>query len=93
MFKKQLYNLNPSKSSGPDDCHPRLFKEVKESLLQPLFLMFQKSLEEGQLPSSWKDATVTPVFKKGCRSLPSNYRPVSLTFIVARCWSVSLRIV
>ena len=81
---KQLCNLDPCKSSGPDDCHPRVFKEVKEGLLQPLFLIFKKSLEEGQLPSSWKDATVTPIFKKGCRSLPSNYRPVSLTSIVCK---------
>jgi len=81
---KQLCKLNPSKSGGPDNCHPCVFKEVKEGLLQPLFLIFKRSLNEGQLPPSWKEATVTPIFKKGCRSLPSNYRPVSLTSIVCK---------
>ena len=52
----QLYDLNPSKSSGLDGCHPRVFKEVKEGLLQPLFLLlnFKKSLETGQLLRPWK---------------------------------------
>ena len=30
-------------------------------LLRPLFLMFRKSLEEGQLPAAWKEAIVTPI--------------------------------
>jgi len=59
-----------------------VFKEVKEGLLQTLFLIFKRSLNKGELPPSLKEATVTTIFKKGCRSLPSNYRPVSLTSIV-----------
>ena len=50
--------------------------------MQPLFLLFQTSLDTGQLPRPWKDATVTPTFKKGCRTFPTNYCPVSMTFIV-----------
>ena len=45
-------NSYPSKSGGPDNCHPRVFTQVK---LQPLLLIFESSLEEGQLPSSWKE--------------------------------------
>ena len=37
---KQLYKLSSSKSGGPDDCHPCVFKEVKEALLQTLFLIY-----------------------------------------------------
>ena len=59
-----------------------MIKDGKEGLLQVLFLIFKKLLEEGQLPSSWKDATVSLIFKKGCRSLPLNYRPVILSSIV-----------
>ena len=35
------------------------------------------SIEEGKLPASWKDASVTPLFKKGDESKPGNYRPVT----------------
>ena len=50
-------------------------------LLWPLFLLFKKSLEEGQLPTAWKEAMVIPIFKKGSRTQPTNYRPVSLTSV------------
>ena len=33
------------------------------------------------LPSDWLTANVTPIFKKGARSSPNNYRPVSLTSV------------
>jgi hypothetical protein len=31
-------------------------------------------LAEGEIPSDWRDAHIVPVFKKGEKHLPSNYR-------------------
>ena len=42
------------------------------------------SLEEGQIPDEWKRAEVTAIFKKGTKSTPGNYRPVSLTCVVCK---------
>ena len=55
----QLLALNPSKSGGPDGCHPRVLKEVREGIATPLYLIFKRSLEEGKVPTAWKDASVT----------------------------------
>ena len=41
--------------------------------------IFGKSLETGSLPDDWRRANISPIFKKGERSKPSNYRPISLT--------------
>ena len=38
----------------------------------------------GIVPLDWRRANVVPIFKKGTKSLPSNYRPVSLTSIVGK---------
>ena len=80
----QLTTLDPSKSEGPDGYHPHVLREVKEGVVTPLYLIFKKSLEDGVLPHSWKDALVTALHKKGDKRLPSNYRPVSLTSIICK---------
>ena len=47
-------------------------------------IIFRKSVAEGVVPQEWKRANITPLFKKGSRSDPSNYRPVSLTSHVGK---------
>ncbi|CAL4119297.1 unnamed protein product, partial [Meganyctiphanes norvegica] len=37
----------------------------------------QKSLENSECPEDWRSANVTPIHKKGDRTDPSNYRPMS----------------
>ena len=44
-------------------------------------MIYQKSLDTGILPSDFKRANITPIFKKGSRSTPGNYRPVSITSV------------
>ena len=46
-----------------------------------LSLIYNKSIEEGELPLDWKTAHVTPVYKSGSQHFASNYRPISLTSI------------
>ena len=43
--------------------------------------IFRQSFEDSCLPDDWKSAVVTPLFKKGSKVDPSNYRPVSLTCV------------
>ena len=84
MVLKKLKALRVDKSPGPDGLHPRVLKELAEQLALPLSLVFTKSVKEGYLPYQWKRANVCPIFKKGNRSDPANYRPVSLTSIVCK---------
>ena len=81
---EQLRTIKSSSSPGPDAIHPRILKEIGISILNPLKFIFNLSLTSGQVPASWKCANVTPIFKKGDKSLPSNYRPISLTSIFCR---------
>ena len=82
--KERLENLNASKSPGPDCLHPRLLKELAAPLSVPLKVLFQQSLETGELPAAWKEGEIVPIFKKGDRSNPGNYRPVSLISVLCK---------
>ena len=79
-----LRTLNVNKSSGPDGLHPRVLKELATVLSYPLKLLFDKTIAQGKLPSQWKVAEVRPIFKKGNKTSPGNYRPVSLTPIICK---------
>ena len=65
MMSGNSYVMKLYKSGGPDNCHPRVLLELKESVVQPLYLIFSKSLRDGILPTMWKKATVTAIHKKG----------------------------
>lgn len=62
----------------------------KEICLPPTIL-FKHSLESAELPVEWKRANVSPLFKKGSRSLKSNYRPVSLTSQISNMMEAILK--
>ena len=83
--------LKVGKSPGPDQLHPRMLRELASVLKIPLFILFRKSLDKGQLPMQWKCAHVSPIFKKGSRSSPCNYRPVSLTSVVYKLLATLIR--
>ena len=76
--------LKTPSAPGPDGVHPIMLKECALSLSKPLLYIFKKSMKSGDLPRDWKQANVTPIFKKGKRSDPLNYRPVSLTSVACK---------
>ena len=82
MIAKKIKKMKDNKSSGVDGIPPKLLKEIVSQISTPLAKLFNLSLEDGILPSEWKEANITPLFKKGSRNKPDNYRPVHLTSVV-----------
>jgi hypothetical protein len=60
-----------------------LYSAVISDLTPAIARVFQTSLNSGTVPSDWKEALITPLFKKGERNVASNYRSVSLTSVVS----------
>jgi hypothetical protein len=79
-----LANINPSKAGGPDKVVGIFLKTLSKELAPFFAHLFKLSYDTGDLPSLWKEQWVNPIFKKGLRSKPSNYRPVSLTCITSK---------
>ena len=73
-----LSHLNVTKACGPDLISPRLLKEGTSILAHPFSIVFNRSLRQGYFPLVWKDANLIPIHKKDDKSLPSNFRPISL---------------
>ncbi|XP_065672076.1 uncharacterized protein LOC136089905 [Hydra vulgaris] len=80
-IKNKLKNLNPNKTTRPDNVLPMILKQCHNVLSLPLTIIYNKSLSERTIPHPWRNANVTPLFKKGDTNEPSNYRPVFLTSI------------
>ena len=82
--EEKLAKLNPGKTPGPDKWHPLLLKGIADLISLPLSILFQKSLNEGILPSEWLKACITAIHKKGDKGTADNYRPVSMTSIICK---------
>ncbi|KFO79755.1 RNA-directed DNA polymerase from mobile element jockey, partial [Cuculus canorus] len=76
-----LAQLDTHKSMGPERIHPRVLRELVDVLAKPLSIIFQRSWLTGEVPLDWRLADVVPIYKKGQREDPGNYRPVSLTSV------------
>ena len=74
--------MKVNKSPGVGGITPKLLKEIVNEISIPLAICFNISLKEGIVPAEWKEANVTPLFKKGSRSKTEKYRPVSLTSVL-----------
>ena len=80
-IQDKLQTLDMNSAAGPDELHPALLKNCCESLAYPLYKIMCLSLAEAHLPQEWKSSIVVPIFKKGSRYNPLNYRPISLTSV------------
>ena len=82
--RKELRRLNTAKASGPDDIPAHVLKSCADELSHPLTKLFSLCFRKQIQPCQWKCARAVPVYKKKSRSLPQNYRPVSLLSIISK---------
>ena len=91
MVKNKLIKLKPDKSPGVDNIYPIVLQKLANNISLPLSIIFQHSLNTGEVPTDWRNANVTPIFKKGPKHKPENYRPISLTSQISKVLEAILR--
>ena len=83
--QKALASLKMHASPGPDEIPSILLKKCAPSISKLMAEVMTESFQNGQLPDEWKKTTVIPIYKKGDKLVPANYRPISLTSTSCKC--------
>lgn len=84
LIERTIQGLKPSSSPGIDGISARTLKKCCSSLSLPLSIIMQTSFSSHTLPHDWLTAINTPIFKKGNKLDPNNYRHISLLPIVSK---------
>ena len=78
-IKTLIKNLPTNKIPGPDSITGEFYQKFREELTPILLKLFQKIPEEGKLPNSSYEATITLIPKPDKDATKKeNYRPISL---------------
>ena len=76
--RRALKSVPSNKACGPDNISARIICECAEELVAPMTKISNASLRSGVFPERWRQANIIPIYKKGDKKDPSNYRSVSL---------------
>ncbi|KAJ7409336.1 hypothetical protein WISP_115430 [Willisornis vidua] len=82
QVQDHLRNIKVHKSTGSDEMHPQVLRELADEVAKPLFIIFEKLCQSCNVPTDWKRENST--FKKGNKEDPGNYRPVSVTSVPSK---------
>ena len=83
-INKLICELPNKKSYGYDKINDCLLKELCPVIVNPLTIVFNKSLEESVFPNSMKNADTVPLFKCQSNIDCNNYRPISLLITISK---------
>jgi len=66
------------KTPGQDNINSELYKYALEEFKLRLLTFLNNIYRENCIPNEWRNVVITPIFKKGDRREPQNYRGISI---------------
>ena len=75
---KIMTNIESSKAAGVDKLSGRFLKDGANILAKLISTLCNLSISPGVFPNACNIAKLKPIFKKGKKTNPSNYRPISM---------------
>ena len=84
---RAISNLKTKKAAGGDGIIPEFLKNGNQGMIEFMVEFFNKIYNEGYYPKEWSNSIIVPIFKKGERTDPSNYRGISLNNIISKVYT------
>ena len=78
-----MEKINPNKAVGIDNLGGKFLRDGAKVLAKSITELFNLSIEKSIFPDACKIAKLKPLYKKGSKLEPKNYRPISLLPIVS----------
>ena len=78
-------------ATGHEDIPAKTLKSCKHEISVPLTILWKWSMNTGEIPQDLKTEYITPIYKKGNKTDPANYRPISLTSHVTKIFERVIR--
>ena len=86
--QKSILKLKWNKAHGTDGIQAEFYKSTIDLISPILVLLFNEIFESAELPSSWLETVLVPVHKSGTKYDPSNYRGISLLYVLYKIFSI-----
>ena len=85
--RQAIRRLKAGKACGLDDILAEFIKSAEHVVIPFLTKLFNHIFNTGNFPESWSKAVIIPLFKKGDKNNPENYRGISLLSIVSKVFT------
>lgn len=77
--------------AGPDKLSPFVVKMCAEAMVRPIWLLYQKTFNEGCIPAALKLSRVVPIYKKGDKRDVANYRVVAISSVILKVMEIAIK--
>ena len=84
FVQKELLKMKSTKATGLDGIPARLLKDAANEISRPVAYLIYLTISTCMIPSEWKTAKVTTIYKSGDKSDPNNYRPISVLPLISK---------
>jgi hypothetical protein len=88
---KQLRSLKPQKRGGVSEMPTFVYQSIADLLALPISMLINECFSSSSFPDCLKIAIVTPIYKKGDKNNPSNYRPISSLPIISKIFEINIK--
>ncbi len=89
-IERAINHLKNGKAAGDDLILSEFLTHGKEQLKHIIVDLFNKLYNNGYFPEQWTTGVIVPIFKKGDRAQPENYRGITLTSTLSKLFTYTL---